>query len=94
MHYHLIVSRKDQANKKEVITTNHKNTKNEISRDGFDRMNLLQQAEQEFDKRFSYNQQQTESLDYLNTMKNNSPNSLNKIFNPVKEKLKSVMVTI
>lgn len=35
-------------------------------------MNLLQQAEQEFDKRFSYNQQQTESIDYLNTVKNNS----------------------
>ena len=73
MHCHLIVSRKDQANKKKLSPlTNHKNTKNGVIKGGFDRVNLFQQAEQGFDKIFGYNRQQTESFDYLNTMKNGS----------------------
>ena len=36
MHCHLIVSRKDQVNKKKLsLLTNHKNTKKEIIKDGF-----------------------------------------------------------
>ncbi len=73
MHCHLIVSRKDQANKKKLSPlTNHKNTKNGVITGGFDRVNLFQQAEQGFDKLFGYNRQQTESFDYHNTMKNGS----------------------
>ena len=73
MHCHLIVSRKDQANKKKLSPlTNHKNTKKGIIKGGFDRVNLFQQAEQGFDKLFSYDRKQTESFDYLNTMKNGS----------------------
>ena len=73
MHCHLIVSRKDQANKKKLSPlTNHKNTKNGVIKGGFDRVNLFQQAEQGFDKIFGYNRQQTESFDYLNTMKSGS----------------------
>ena len=73
MHCHLIVSRKDQTNKKKLSPlTNHKNTKNGVIKGGFDRVNLFQQAEQGFDKIFGYNRQQTESFDYLNTMKNGS----------------------
>lgn len=73
MHCHLIVSRKDETNKKKLSPlTNHKNTKNGVIKGGFDRMNLFQQAEQGFDKIFGYNRQQTESFDYLNTMKNGS----------------------
>ena len=73
MHCHLIVIRKDQTNKKKLSPlTNHKNTKNGVIKCGFDRVNLFQQAEQGFDKIFSYNRQQTESFDYLNTMKNGS----------------------
>ncbi|MEY8553262.1 DUF5712 family protein [Bacteroides uniformis] len=73
MHCHLIVSRKDQANKKKLSPlTNHKNTKNGVITGGFDRVNLFQQAEQGFDKLFSYNRQQSESFDYHNTMKNGS----------------------
>ncbi len=53
MHCHLIVSRKDQTNKKKLSPlTNHKNTKNGIIKGGFDRVNLFQQAEQGFDKLF------------------------------------------
>lgn len=71
MHCHLIVSRKDQANKKKLSPlTNHKNTKKGTVTGGFDRVNLFQQAEQGFDKLFSYNRQQTESFNYLNEMKN------------------------
>lgn len=73
MYCHLIVIRKDQTNKKKLSPlTNHKNTKNGVIKGGFDRVNLFQQAEQGFDKIFSYNRQQTESFDYLNTMKNGS----------------------
>ena len=71
MHCHLIVSRKDQANKKKLSPlTNHKDTKNGVIKGGFDRVNLFQQAEQGFDKLFDYNRQQSESFNYHNTMKN------------------------
>lgn len=71
MHCHLIVSRKDQANKKKLSPlTNHKNTKNGIIKGGFDRVNLFQQIEQGFDKLFGHDRQQSESFDYHNTMKN------------------------
>jgi len=73
MHCHLIVSRKDQSNKKKLSPlTNHKYTKNGVIKGGFDRVNLFQQAEQGFDKLFNYNRQQVESFDYLNTIKNSS----------------------
>ena len=72
MHCHLIVSRKDQTNKKKLSPlTNHKNTKNGVIKGGFDRVNLFQQIEQGFDKLFSYNRQKIEAFDYQNTMKNN-----------------------
>ena len=73
MHCHLIVSRKDQTNKKKLSPlTNHKNTKNGVITGGFDRVNLFQQAEQGFDKLFGYNRQLSESFEYSNTMKNGS----------------------
>lgn len=73
MHCHLVVSRKDQANKKKLSPlTNHKNTKQGAVTGGFDRVNLFQQAEQGFDKLFGYNRQLSESLEYRNTMKNGS----------------------
>ena len=73
MHCHLIVSRKDQVNKKKLSPlTNHKNTKNGVITGGFDRVNLFQQAEQGFDKLFGYNRQLSESFEYANTMKNGS----------------------
>ena len=73
MHCHLIVSRKDQSNKKKLSPlTNHKDTKNGVVKGGFDRVNLFRQAEQGFDKLFDYNRQQSESFDYHNTIKNGS----------------------
>ena len=73
MHCHLIVSRKDQTNKKKLSPlTNHKNTKNGVIKGGFDRVNLFQQVERSFDKLFSYNRQLSESFEYANTMKNGS----------------------
>ena len=73
MHCHLIVSRKDQSNKKKLSPlTNHKNTKKGTVKGGFDRKNLFQQAEQGFDKLFSYKRELTESFEYYNTMKNGS----------------------
>ena len=73
MHCHLIVSRKDQSNKKKLSPlTNHKNTKNGVIKGGFDRVNLFQRAEQGFDKLFGYNRQLSESFEYANTRKNGS----------------------
>jgi len=60
IHCHLIVSRKDQANKKKLSPLTNR----------FDRVNLFQQAEQGFDKLFDYKRQLVESFDYCNTMKN------------------------
>jgi len=71
MHCHLIVSRKDQANKKKLSPlTNHKNTKKGIITGGFDRKNLFQQAEKGFDKLFAYNRPLSETFEYYNTMRN------------------------
>ena len=73
MHCHLIVSRKDQSNKKKLSPlTNHKNTKNGVIKGGFDRVNLFQQAEQGFDKQFNYNRQLSEAFEYYNIMKNST----------------------
>ena len=73
MHCHLIVSRKDQTNKKKLSPlTNHKSTQKGTVTGGFDRVNLFQQAEQGFDKLFKYNRQLSESFEYHNTMKNGS----------------------
>ena len=73
MHCHLIVSRKDQANKKKLSPlTNHKNTKKGAIKGGFDRTNLFQQAETGFDKLFGYDRKLSESFEYYNTMKNGS----------------------
>lgn len=69
MHCHLIVSRKDQANKKKLSPlTNHKNTQKGTVTGGFDRVNLFQQIEIGFDKLFGYNRQLSESFEYANTM--------------------------
>lgn len=71
MHCHLIMSRKDQTNKKKLSPlTNHKNTKNGVIKGGFDRVNLFQQAEQGFDKLFGYNRSLSKSFEYCNMMKN------------------------
>ncbi|QGY47746.1 clindamycin resistance transfer factor BtgB [Maribellus comscasis] len=73
MHCHLIVSRKDQSNKKKLSPlTNHKNTKKGVIKGGFDRSNLFRQAERGFDRLFNHNRSLTESFEYYNTMKNGS----------------------
>lgn len=73
MHCHLIVSRKDQSNKKKLSPlTNHKNTKKGAIKGGFDRTNLFQQAETGFDKLFGYQRDLHETFVYSNTMKNGS----------------------
>lgn len=71
MHCHLIVSRKDQSNKKKLSPlTNHRNTKKGAIKGGFDRKTLFQQAETGFDKLFGYQRDLQETFVYCNTMKN------------------------
>ena len=73
MHCHLIVSRKDQSNKKKLSPlTNHRNTTKGAITGGFNRTSLFQQAEQGFDKLFNYDRPLIETFDYCNTMKNGS----------------------
>lgn len=70
MYCHLIVSRKDQSNKKKLSPlTNHKNTKKGTIKGGFDRKNLFLQVEQGFDRLFGYNRQLTETFEYYNIMR-------------------------
>lgn len=71
MHCHVIVSRKNQANKIKLSPlTNHRNTKKGGIKGGFDRMNLFQHAEQGFNELFNYTRPLKESFEYYNTMKN------------------------
>jgi len=73
MHCHIIVSRKDQSNKRKLSPlTNHKNTKKGTVKGGFDRTKLFQKVEKGFDKLFNYNRPMTESFNYYNTMRNKS----------------------
>ncbi|KAA6325486.1 hypothetical protein EZS27_025308 [termite gut metagenome] len=73
MHCHLIISRKDQSNKKKLsLLTNHRNIKQGAIKGGFDRKNLFQQAESRFDKLFGYQRDLQETFVYGNTMKNGS----------------------
>ena len=73
MHCHIIVSRKDQANKIKLSPlTNHRNTKKGTVKGGFDRTNLFQSVEQGFDKLFNYSRPMNESFEYYNTMKSSS----------------------
>ncbi|OJX63750.1 DUF5712 family protein [Dysgonomonas sp. 37-18] len=73
MHCHVIVSRKDQSNKKKLSPlTNHKNTKKGTVKGGFDRTSLFRQVEQGFDSIFNYDRLLTETFEYCNTMKNGS----------------------
>lgn len=71
MHCHIIVSRKDQANKIKLSPlTNHRNTKKGVIKGGFDRINLFRKSEEGFDKLFSYDRPLDKSFEYYNTMKN------------------------
>lgn len=73
MHCHLIVSRKDQANRIKLSPlTNHRDTKKGVIKGGFDRTNLFQQVEKRFDKLFNYDRPIDESFEYYNVMKNGS----------------------
>lgn len=73
MHCHLIVSRKDQANKIKLSPlTNHRDTKKGVIKGGFHRISLFQQVEQGFDRLFKYDRPIDESFEYYNTMKNSS----------------------
>lgn len=73
IHCHIIVSRKDQSNKKKLSpVTNHRNTKKGAVKGGFDRSKLFKAVEQGFDFLFKYDRPITESFEYYNTMKNGS----------------------
>lgn len=71
MHCHIIVSRKDQANKVKLSPlTNHRNTKKGAIMGGFDRTQLFKSVEKGFDVLFKYDRQLAETFQYCNIMRN------------------------
>lgn len=72
MHAHVIVSRKSKNNKVKLSPkTNHRSTgRSGTVRSSFDRTNFFKNCEDEFDKKFNYERQYTESFEYQNAMKN------------------------
>ena len=71
MHAHIIVSRKDRANKLKLSPkTNHRGTAKGAVRGGFDRTDFFRKCERCFDVRMNYNREIKESFEYLNAIKN------------------------
>jgi len=70
LHAHIIVSRKDIANKKKLSPqTNHKGTSKGVVKGGFDRSTFFNKCEKAFDEQFKYNRPIEETFDYLNNQK-------------------------
>lgn len=72
MHAHVIVSRKDKENRIKLSPkTNHRSAgRSGTVRSGFDRTDFFKKCEDEFDKKFSYERQYSQSFEYQNAMKN------------------------
>lgn len=78
MHVHIIVSRKDRSNTKKLSPkTNHTGKKNCGNvKGGFDRTDFFRKCESSFDKRTGYERDPAQNFDYLNAMKNGSPEDI------------------
>ena len=78
MHAHIIVSRKDRSNTKKLSPkTNHTGKKNCGNvKGGFDRTDFFRKCETSFDKRTGYDRAPEQTFDYLNTMKNGTPEEI------------------
>jgi hypothetical protein len=71
MHAHIIVSRKDMANKIKLSpATNHRGTQKGAVKGGFDREAFVRTSEEAFDRQTGYNREQTESFAYCHAVKN------------------------
>jgi hypothetical protein len=72
MHAHVIVSRKSKNNKIKLSPkTNHRSTgRSGTVRSSFDRTNFFKNCEDEFDRKFNYERQYTQSFEYQNAIKN------------------------
>ncbi len=71
LHCHLIISRKDNANKIKLspMTTHRSTTKGKVI-GGFDRINFFKKVDESFDRHFNYIRGIQETFDYCYTMKN------------------------
>ena len=78
MHVHIIVSRKDRSNKIKLSPkTNHTGKKKTgTAKGGFDRTNFFRTCEASFDKRSGFLREPEQSFDFLNAMKNGSPEDI------------------
>ena len=73
LHCHLIISRKDNANKIKLSPmTTHKNTSKGNVIGGFDRIEFFKKVDESFDKHFNYNREIQETFDYCYKLKNGS----------------------
>lgn len=69
-HVHVIVSRKDMANKIQLSpNTNHRNTQKGVVKGGFNKDNFYNRIEGVFDCKFNYNRSYKEAYKYCNAMK-------------------------
>ncbi|WP_299758689.1 DUF5712 family protein [uncultured Pontibacter sp.] len=73
MHAHLIVSRKDMANKVKLSPmTNHRATGKGAVRGGFDREAFVSACEERFDRQTGYQREQQESFAYCHALRKGS----------------------
>jgi len=73
LHAHIIVSRKDMANKLKLSPmTNHRGTQKGAIRGGFDREAFVGLCEASFDRQTGYMRDHKESFAYCNVLKNGS----------------------
>jgi len=73
MHAHIIVSRKDMANKLKLSPmTNHRGTQKGAIKGGFDREAFVQSCQEAFDRQTGYKRDYKESFAYCNAIKNGS----------------------
>ena len=80
-HIHIIVSRKDTAQKMKLDpTVKERETKRKIGNNaytiGFNRKNWIQRNEKFFDKIFEYSRPNSEKFEFQNIAKNGSPNEI------------------
>ena len=82
MYHHLIMSRKEQSNKKKLSPlTNHKNTKNGTIKGSFDRVNLFKQAAAEEEEEAAEDEEQEEEEDE------------DKLFNYNRQSIQNLLIT-
>jgi len=91
MHVHIIQSRKgaDRKTKLSPLSQHRKQTHKNKIQQGFDRNRFAKQIEKDFDKKFSYNRDVKETLEYKKANKSNDYNLKQSLMEEAKDKIQS-----